>query len=392
MRKWLSLILAFALCMLPLYARAEEETPKSLPTESTPEILEKNAPLKLLSTLYTGQKTLVYSPLSLSVALAMAAEGACGETKAQLDAFLSERRPELMFLEDLSFSGVKLANTAFYRPELKLLDSYQDVLQDQYDAEAVKMEEGSVAPQVNEWVSNHTDGMISQMLDEEPDAATMMILINALSMKAYWELPFDGNHTGAAEFHAPDGDIEVSMMHQTEFFRYAEVDGVQAISLPYADSTLQMTVLLPRESNLSELVEQISEAPDAFLNRYLPDEFMNVHLSLPNVRAESSFDLISALSEAGVTDALDASKADFSAMAENAQDMGLYIGRVLQKTMLNVNETGTEAAAATAVIMRAKGAVAAQSVEMNVNQPFMLLVHDRESGYVLFAACINNPS
>lgn len=390
MRKWISLVLAFALCLLPLYARAEEETPK--PTDAAPEILEKNAPLKLLSTLYTGQKTLVYSPLSLSVALGMAAEGACGETKAQLDAFLGERRPELMFLEDLTFSGVKLANTAFYRPELKLLDSYRDALKDQHDAEAVEMKEGSVAPQVNEWVSNQTDGMIAQMLDQEPDAATMMILINALSMKANWELPFDGNHTGAAAFHAPDGDIEASMMHQTEFFRYAEVDGVQAVSLPYADSTLQMTVLLPREGDLSALVEQISEAPDAFLNKYLPEEFRDVQLSLPNIRTESSFELVPALAEAGVTDALDASKADFSAMAENAQDMGLYIGRVLQKTMLNVNETGTEAAAATAVIMRAKGAVSTQSVEMNVNRPFMLLVHDRESGYVLFAACINNPS
>ncbi len=399
MKRFISLLLS-AMLLLSSFSAFAQALPEVTPdpvSESASEILseepapakEKNASLRLLRELYEEQNMLVFSPLSLSIALSMAAEGADGETLAQLDAVLG-KRPKAMVLEDLSFSGVKLANTALLRSDLELLPSYQDVLSDKYDAQTAPMEYGNVANQVNDWVYEHTDGLIEKLLDREPDANTVLLLINALSMKADWVSPFPAANTGFGLFQAPQGQIEVSCMRQTSRFAYSYIDGIQTVSLPYRDSTLEMLVLLPEDGNLEALIESLCVSPDEFISRYLPSEYATVRLSLPNVYAESSFELKDALMALGVTDAFNCDIADFSRMSET--DDTLYIGSVLQKAVLNVNETGTEAAAATQVAMLTRGAYVENIVEMNVDRPFMMLVHDPDSGYVLFASCINNPS
>ena len=383
MRKLIALLTAILLCAAPI-AHAEETV--------VPDLQEKNSSLRLLQQLYTEQNTLVFSPLSLTIALGMAAEGAEGETLAQLDSFLGDKRPDWMVLEDLSFSGVEIANTAFLRPELTLLPEYEDALMDEYAAEPALMESGNVMNQVNDWVYEHTDGLIDGMLDQEPGDETMLLLINALSMKAEWASTFNPADTSFAVFHAPEGDIEVSSMNQTSSFLYSEIDGVQSVALPYKNSALEMIVLLPESGNLQPLVDELSASPDQFIEKYAPAEETLVQLSLPNVCVESSFELKEALLAMNVSDAFDPAQADFSRMAENALEMNLHIGSVLQKTVLKVNETGTEAAAATQVAMLARGAFNPKTAVMNVDRPFMLLVHDPASVYVLFAACINNPA
>lgn len=383
MSKWLSLLLVFALLLTPYTCSGAEFSPSS----------EKNASLRLMSTLYTGQNTLVFSPLSLTNALAMAAEGAEGDTKTQLSSLLGSMTDWDFLLDDLAFSGVSMANAAFLHPELMLLPDYEDVLDERYAASVEAMNSGSVMPQVNEWIADATDGMIPEMLSSEPDKDTRLLLIHALSMKSEWESPFPASQTVFTVFHSPDGDIEVSTMRQTGSFAYGKVNGIQAVSLPYRNSVLQMTVFLPEDGNLAPLVDLLSQSPDEFLQQYLPTESARVHLSLPNVRAESSFELKDSLISLGITDAFDPNRADFSAMAENASDLKLHIGSILQKAVLRVNETGTEAAAATQVSMAAGCAlIQEETVEMNVDRPFLLLVNDPGSGYILFAACINNPS
>lgn len=383
MRKFIALLTAVLLLIMPLYASAEE---------GSTAIQEKNSSLRLLKHLYRNQNTLVFSPLSLTVALSMATEGASGETLSQLDSFLGDKRPSPMVLEDLSFSGVSIANAAFVRPEFTLLTDYQETLSDKYEAAPAPMENGNVMNQVNNWVSDHTDGLIDALLDSEPSPETVLLLISALSMNAEWALPFNPANTGFAVFHAPAGDIEVSSMRQTDAFLYGETDGVQSISLPYKNSAPEMIVLLPEDGNLQPLVDELSASPDQFIEKYQPTENMLVQLSLPNVHAESSFELKDALLASGVSDAFDPSIADFSQMAENALELDLHIGSVLQKAVLKVNEAGTEAAAVTQVAMLARGAYIGKSAVMNVDRPFMMLIRDPASGYVLFASCINNPS
>lgn len=400
MKKWIALFTAALLFLLPLSACAQgtaEPATTDVPTiimadsGKTP-VAEKNAPLKLLEHLYDEQNMLVYSPLSLSIALGMAAEGADGETRAQLDTFLGEQRPDWMVLEDLSFQDVHLANTAFLRPDVVLLDEYKDALADNYDAEPELMEAGNVKQQVNSWVDEHTDGMIKEMLAEEPDAQTALILINALHLSSEWAKPFNGANTGFSIFHAPQGDIEVSSMRQTSTFAYGNTDGVQSISLPYRDSMLEMIVLLPEDGNLEKLINEMCVSPDEFILKYEPTDYTRVKFSLPLIFAESELLLNDALLAAGVADAFDENVADFSLMAEDADELGLHISTVLQKTALKVNETGTEAAASTAVMVATMAMPLGEPVEMSVDRPFMLLLRDAGSGYVLFAACINNPA
>ncbi len=381
MRRIISLLTAFLILLMPVSGLCEEAS-KS----------EKNAALRLLSALYEGQNTLVFSPFSLNAALAMAAEGADGDTLTQLNAFLGHPLPDRMILEDLSLSGVHIANAAFLRPDFPILDEYQEALEDSHEAESCPMETGNVMQQVNDWVSEHTSSLIDSMLDQEPGPETTMLLLNALSMRAEWTSPFDPSATAASVFHAPDGDIEVSSMNQTSSFLYSEVEGVQSVALPYRNSVLEMVVVLPERGQFETLIEELSAAPDLFLKKYAPSENTLVQLSLPVIEAESSFELKEALLEAGVTDAFDPDKADFSRMSENALDMDLHIGSVLQKTVLKVDETGTEAAAATQVAMLARGSYVGKTAVMTVDRPFMLLIHDPASGYVLFAACISNPA
>lgn len=401
MQKWIALFTAALLFLLPVCVCAEGLTSpdaSAVPSNpaaaetAAPRAPEKNKPLKLLEHLYDEQNMLVYSPLSLSVALGMAAKGADGTTHAQLEDFLGERRPDWMALEDLRFSDVHLANTAFVREDIILLDEYTDALLDEYDAEPETMQFGNVKQQVNDWVNEHTKGMIEEMLTDEPDPDTALLLINALHLSAEWKKPFSGANTGFSIFHAPQGDIEVSSMRQTNTFDYGSIDGVQSIALPYRDSMLEMIVLLPEDGNLQRLIDELCISPDEFIRKYEPVESTRVKLSLPLVFAESSFDLNDALNAAGITDAFDELNADFSLMTENARAMHLHIGSVLQKTVLNVNEAGTEAAAATSVMMVTKAAPVGEPVEMKVDRPFMLLLRDAGSGYVLFAACINNPA
>ena len=381
MRRIISLLVAALLLLTQISGFAESDN-----------IPDKNSSLKLIKALYTGQDTLVFSPLSLTIALGMAAEGADGETRSQLDAFLGDKHPDWMLLEDLSFSGVEIANTTYLRPEFTLLPEYKNKLSEQYDVKPAQMETGNVMNQVNDWVYEHTDGLIDGMLDHEPGPETMMLLLNALSMRAEWVSPFNPVNTVASVFHAPNGDIEVSSMNQTDSFLYSETDGVQSVALPYRNSALEMIVLLPEDGLLAPLIDELGAAPDLFIEKYLPTQNTLVQLSLPNVYAESSFELKDALMAAGITDAFDPDRADFSRMAENAAELDLHIGSVLQKTVLKVNETGTEAAAATQVAMLARGAYVGKTAVMTVDRPFMLLVHDPASGYVLFAACINNPA
>ncbi len=385
MRKLLALLTALSLLSFPLNAYAETDT-----TASAPAV--KNAPLQLLGQLYANQNMMVYSPLSLSLALSMAEEGAQGSTKDQLSAVLGDNRPGAMELEDLAFSGVKIANTAFLRSDFTLLADYEETLSDSYDAEPMLMIDGNVMNQVNDWVFEHTDGLIDGLLTEEPDGNTKLLLINALSLKADWVHSFNPVNTLAGLFHAPEGDIEVSMMHQSDIFLYGETEGVQTVVLPYRNSSLEMLVLMPGNGNLQPLVDELSASPDAFIEKHAPTENAMVSLALPNVRAESSFELKDALIALGASDAFNPDKADFTAMAENADELDLYIGSVLQKAVLNVNETGTEAAAATQVAMLARGAYMEKIVEMTVDRPFILLLRDSTSRFVLFAACINNPA
>jgi serpin B len=212
----------------------------------------------------------------------------------------------------------------------------------------------------------------------------VLVLANAIYFNAPWLYPFNKDLTGDAPFLLPDGSyINVPMMHLLESVGYAEGPGYQAIELPYSGGKVVMDILLPAEGEFeafeSSLDQMQLEAILAQLNQ------TQVSLAMPRFTYESSFALADILKQMGMPSAFEA--ADFSGM-DGMRD--LFISQVLHKAFVAVDEEGTEAAAATAVIMM-KSALPEPGVEMTVDRPFLFIIRDTGTGAILFIGRVENP-
>ena len=345
--------------------------------------------IDLLKELYRERGQTIVSPVSLNLALLMAAEGAVGETRAQLlaAAGLTETDIEAYAQKALSLtaSGVAVANAVFVKDGLPVLASYDKLLQDRYQAERFSLGDADVNDVVNAWVKEKTNGLIDTLLDQPPDPNLEMMLVNALSLKADWNDPFLSEDTYKQTFHAADGDLDADFMHKTETMAYVEMDGFRAVRLGYADSTLGLIIVLP-DGSVADALDKLSALSpewDAFT-----DAMTRVSLALPKLSVNDSLSLVETLKALGVTDAF-SDAADFSGL-DGKQD--LLISSVLQKTRLDIDEKGTTAAAATSIGISAKSApMMEQPVDFTVDRPYILLLTDSETGLALFAAAIDKP-
>lgn len=339
--------------------------------------------LNLLSMLHVTGENTILSPQSLTLALGMAAEGAQGNTLEEILAALGVE--DASWIAASLLEGLKCANAAFTAPGLELSAQYVDRLNALYDAQWFEMD-GNVVEKVNAWVREHTDELIENMLSEAPDPGTGMILLNAVAMDAAWASPFSPEATGEEVFHAPGGDVQVQMMHQREYFDYAEKDGIQIVRLPYRDSDLEMWIALPPEGAVFQLLEMLaSEGMDVLRSDV---EAREVALGLPKMDVADANTLSDALKLLGVETAF-SDAADFSVMS----DVPMCIDEVLQKVRVQVDEDGTRAAAATALIMKTMAMQETEPpVEMTVNRPFVFVIADARTGAVCFAGAIENPA
>jgi len=338
--------------------------------------------MELLSMLHVSGENTVLSPQSLALALGMAAEGAQGET---LDEILT-----VLGVQDVSeisadkIDGIKDANAAFVAPGLSLKTEYVEKLNERYGAEWFDMD-GDVVAKVNAWVKEHTDELIEELLSEAPNADIGMILVNALAMDADWAAPFASEATTEETFHAHGGDVLVQMMHQTEFFDYAEKDGMQIVRLPYSTGSLEMWIALPPEGGMFQLLEILANEGMFYLKS--DAEKREVILSLPKFDVSDDNILADALKLLGVETAF-ADNADFFSIS----DTPLCVDEILQKVRVQVDEQGTKAAAATALMVKEMGLLRPEPpVEMNVDRPFAFVISDAETGSVCFAGAIENP-
>jgi len=339
----------------------------------------------MLNKLYAGGMNSIISPQSLLLALGMAAESAQRDT---LDEILSA-----LDVQDVSEiiaalpEGLKSANAAFTDPGLELKPEYIDRLNEGYNAEWFKID-ADVVNKVNSWVQENTDGLIEQLISEAPDSETAMMLVNAVAMDAEWAHAFTPQATQEEIFHALGGDVTVEMMHQTEYFDYAEKDGVQIVCLPYQQGSLEMWIALPpdTEDGMPWLLNLLANEGMFYLRS--DAQKAHVTLGLPKLDISDENTLSDALKQLGVSEAF-TDTADFSGMS----DMAMYIDSILQKARVQVDEAGTKAAAATALIMKAYGMlVGPQEVEMTLNRPFVFAIADRETGAVCFAGVVENPA
>lgn len=339
---------------------------------------------EVLEKLYMDGENIVFSPISLKIALAMAADGANGETLAEILAAMN-----IASTDDIVSTipgAIHSANAAFTSDMAPLFSEYIDRLNEAYGAEWFQIDD-KVLENANSWAYQNTNGLIDPLLTEKPDAMTGLILMNAVAMDADWQFPFYEDSITKEMFHTADGDVEVDMMHQISRFDYAEHNGVQLIRLPYANSSLNMYILLPEEGGIPQLLSDLSAqgigAFDAGLS------WQEVDFALPKMDISDENGLNEVLAALGVNKAF-GSEADFSGMSE----VPMYISEVFQKARIQIDEAGTKAAASTVIAMPMMAPPPAEAgpAVMHVDRPFVFVVADAENGSVCFSGVVENPA
>lgn len=357
---------------------------------------------------------LVFSPLSTSVALAMAYAGARGETAKQMAAALHFQLPqeqlhpafdrlalELASLnvapDDGMFGGnrsitLELANELWVQRGLDIVPGYLDTLASDYGA-GVGILDFSGDPdgartKINDWVSQQTHDRITDLLAPGtvgPD--TQLVLTDALYLKASWEDRFEQSKTAPAVFHTlADGDVSVPTMHRTAPIAYAEGDGYQVVDLPYYENALSMRIVLPAAGRFAEIRGNLSLAWLQSVDQ--ARSYPTVAVSLPKFKFSWGAALFKQpLEDLGMTDAFGGA-ADFTGMVTGR----LSLSNVMHKAYVSVDESGTEAAAATAVAtLGADASAPAQIIDFNVDRPFIFLIRDTD-GTLLFVGQVTNPA
>jgi len=365
--------------------------------------------LDIYHALHSEDGNLILSPFSISLALAMTYGGARDATESQMAKALhfelpqGQLHPAFNALDQELVSRGKaksdtgaplqlnIANAIWAEQTYPFLQDYLDLIASNYGtgirlADFVNQFDG-IRKEINTWVYDQTQKKIKDLIpDGALNANTRMVLVNAIYFKADWLSQFDPNNTHDAPFHLLNGtDVTVKMMNQTASFLYYQGAGYQAAELPYAGDTAAMDILVPDAGSF--------EAFETSLNSKLINETFNglqstsVVLSLPKFTFESQFNLSDKLALMGMTDAFDPDKADFTGMTARKD---LFISDVIHKAFVAVDEKGTEAAAATAVVMEAATARMAE-VNLTIDHPFIFIIRDKPSGQILFIGRVLNP-
>jgi len=420
--KVLLVVLALVL-LLPVIACNQQVAGELLmsdkPRETSPDVSEADLALlidgntvfafDLYQALKEKDGNLFYSPHSISVALAMTYAGARSDTAEQmadtLEFLLEQERlhPAFNWLDvELASRGegaqgkdgegfrLNIVNAIWGQKDYSFLTEFLDVLAENYGAGLRILDFMNEAEKsrlaINDWVSDQTEDRIKDLIPEGAiDALTRLVLTNAIYFNAAWAYPFDEDVTANGAFYLLDGgQVNVPMMQQMQSFGYTDGEGYQAVELLYDGDELSMVILLPASGNFQAFEEGLEAQKVSDIISDL--QLAQVTLTMPRFEFDSEFSLKDTLAEMGMPVAF-SEAADFSGMTGTRD---LCISAVLHKAFVSVDEAGTEAAAATAVIV-GETAVPGQSVEVTVNRPFIFLIRDIETGSILFVGRVLNP-
>jgi serpin B len=285
---------------------------------------------------------------------------------------------------------LSLANSVWGQRDVGFQPDFLDLLAAEYgsgmDLVDFRTDPEAARAAINEWVDQQTKQRISELLPVGSiTTETTVALVNAIYLKAAWELPFIAELTGDSPFTTAAGDtVDVPTMRRTAQFAYATGDGWQAVELPYANSSLAMLIFLP-EPDFLQLFEEIFLVTDA--TAYLQPQ--QVQLAMPRFDIESKFSLADQLAQLGMPLAFDIDDADFSGITT---DLPLYLSAVVHQANITVGEEGTEAAAATAVVAVAGAApTEVQPIAMTIDRPFVFALRDRSTDTMLFLGRVGDP-
>lgn len=348
----------------------------------------------------SDEENLMVSPLSISLALAMAYNGADGETQTEMENAmkLNGLTPEQInssyemlvgALQSLDEKVVfEIANAIYYQQGFPIKQNFLDINHSVYDAEIESLEFGPAAVDIiNNWVAEKTHDKILEIIDDL-SPQDKLVLLNAIYFYGTWTKQFDEDGTKLNRFTKNDGTVlEVPMMSKDDKLEYTSNDLFKAVKLPYGTGQYQMTVMLPNDGYTSaDLIDELSiENWKSWSKQY--DEYENIVVTIPRFKYGFELKLENILQEMGMQKAFSRSDADFSKIS----DQFLYISQVIHKTYIDVNETGTEAAAVTAIVFRTTSAGPDEKLRFTVDKPFVFAITEKDTDAILFIGEVQNP-
>ena len=407
------------------------ERPVATDDKDTQALVEGNSrfALELYARLRGNDGNLFFSPYSISTALAMTYSGARSTTAGQMAQVLRFPTGGNKDLdgdnEGLPFHGVEktvmsdqrlaagfgklqkslkadpkkegyelsVANALWGQKGYEFLEEFLEIVEMNYGGRLGEVDFAAATEKaretINVWVEEKTKNKIKELIKPGVlNSMTRLVLTNAIYFKGTWDRPFQEAATRVAAFTLSDGKkVDVPMMNQSDRFKYSETESFQTLELPYAGDELSMVVFLPKKRDgLSDFEKELTaKRLSGWLSRLSKRK---VIVSIPKFKMTSEFSMASVLKSMGMTDAFAPRKADFSGM-NGRKD--LFISAVVHKAYVEVNEEGTEAAAATGVAMSITSMPIDRPPVFRADHPFLFLIRHRRSGSILFIGRVTNP-
>lgn len=354
-----------------------------------------------------------YSPYSISSTLAMAYEGARGKTAEEMRAVFhfpqdaSVRRESFLKIDQQTNKKDKkyklnIANGLWAQRDYKFLDDYFGMVEKYYGGKVTNLDFANETEKsrltINDWVKEQTNNKIKDLIPQGVlTPTTRLVLTNAIYFKGFWLKQFDKKYTKEEDFKiSPANKIKAQMMHlpaKESNFNYGETGSLKILELPYEGNALSMLILLPKEDDVGAVEESLNSEKLAEWKNLLRNEKVSVYL--PKFKFETKYFMAQGLKEMGMAAAFTAGidsggEADFSGMTGSRK---LNIDEVIHQAFVDVNEEGTEAAAATAAMMGFGGIPIPKPIKIfKADHPFIFIIQDRNTGNILFMGRVSDPT
>lgn len=338
-------------------------------------------------------KNYMVSPFSLKMALAMAANGAGGDTKNEilhalkiddLDEFNEETNEFIEKCNENEIADFNVANSIwnntdyFSESDVEFSDEYKEIIEIYYSGASRDINNSNGAEAINDWIAEQTKDKIKDVVNDDIVKGCMSILVNTIYFNGRWTGEFSKGGTIPDVFTDREGNTETTdFMNETSYYSYFEDDDIQMICKSFNDRNTSMYFVLPKNYNpLSETV--FSDAVNSMTSR-------RINFSLPKFKTESMhINIIDILKNMGITTAFNPVKAEFNQMYSDIPPENMFIGQILQKTFIEVDEEGVEAAAATAIASAGGAAPVDEPIDFKCDRPFIYFIMDNDTGEVLF--------
>ena len=399
--------LFLAVSLLSAFFVSQKEEPTKTPSKlSDPEELQelsssiRDFSFRLFPNLAKDDENIFVSPYSIHTALTMAYRGAGAETAEEmaevlgftdtkLEAIMKNSLGLKQYLEHFSEKNeVAIANALFLRDDIPFRSAYQTDAQEYFEGRIDSLPD--TGEPVNDWVFNNTREKIDRIIDPGPiDPNVIAYLVNAIYFQGIWAEEFDQDQTKERPFYGTDGEVAVEMMENESDYLFAVSENLKSLTMEYQNGDYLLHAFMPTDERpLSEFYQDLDQETFQAMK---PTNQEKITLRFPKFTLEDELGLVDTLKSMGMETAFDENRADFSEMVD-LEELGLnvFISDVLHASFIEVDEKGTEAAAATAVEIRMESAPLPASV-VEFNRPFLFVIEEPKTGSILFLGHLVDP-